>query len=329
MRADLDVEGAGRRGRADPGERRGADAREAVLDLGERLCAGRAAARGRRGPSPRARSSARRAPRRAASPSPGSGLALHGAAGAAGAGSRAVSNRTVVMSTPEMPSTSAWWVLAISAKRPPGQALHEPDLPQRLGAVEALREQPAGERLSAASSAGSRQRGVADVVVGVEVRVVGPHGPALAEAGRRRGAGGSAGTRCSRPSDVLDELLQRRRRALEDHHGAPRACARVEWSSRCRNVESSAVSRSGLAMRLDCRGCGGPRQRLLPGGRPRDRRSAARVERARASGECERGLDVAVAVARFAVVVAVAVAGAGSLGDAAAGGGRRFFRRWR
>ena len=36
-----------------------------------------------------------------------------------GAGSGAASNSTVVMSTPEMPSTSAWWVLASSAKRSP------------------------------------------------------------------------------------------------------------------------------------------------------------------------------------------------------------------
>ena len=61
---------------------------------------------------------------RSASPSslagPGSGLAVHGIGGREeGTGSGAVSNSTVVMSTPEMPSTSAWWVLAISAKRSP------------------------------------------------------------------------------------------------------------------------------------------------------------------------------------------------------------------
>jgi hypothetical protein len=38
---------------------------------------------------------------------PGSGLALHGGDGALGVGSAAVSNSTVVMSTPEIPSTSA------------------------------------------------------------------------------------------------------------------------------------------------------------------------------------------------------------------------------
>jgi hypothetical protein len=64
---------------------------------------------------------------RSASPSsfagPGSGLALQGEGGAGVAtGSRAVSNRTVVMSTPEIPSTSAWWVFATSAKRFPAIA---------------------------------------------------------------------------------------------------------------------------------------------------------------------------------------------------------------
>ncbi len=37
-------------------------------------------------------------------------------------------------------------------------------------------------------------------------------------------------------------------------------CA-LEWSSRCRNVESSAVRRSGLAIWFDCRRSSGPRQR--------------------------------------------------------------------
>ncbi len=74
---------------------------------------------------------------------PGSGFALQAGGGAVGAGSRAVSNSTVVMSTPEMPSTRAWWVLAIEREAPARHALHEPDLPQRLGAVQALGEQRA------------------------------------------------------------------------------------------------------------------------------------------------------------------------------------------
>ena len=62
---------------------------------------------------------------------------------AAGPASR--SNSTVARSTPEMPSTSAWWVLEISAKRLSSRPCDEPHLPQRLGAVELLGEDPRGE----------------------------------------------------------------------------------------------------------------------------------------------------------------------------------------
>jgi len=50
----------------------------------------------------------------------GSGRGTHPCAGGAtGTDSRAASNSTVAMSTPEMPSTSAWWVFESSAKRSP------------------------------------------------------------------------------------------------------------------------------------------------------------------------------------------------------------------
>ena len=56
----------------------------------------------------------------------------------------------VARSTPAMPSTSAWWVLEISAKRPSVEALDEPHLPQRLGAVELLGEDPRRRAAAAA-----------------------------------------------------------------------------------------------------------------------------------------------------------------------------------
>jgi hypothetical protein len=50
----------------------------------------------------------------------GSGRGSQRSPGSGGAaGSEEVSKSTVTMSTPEIPSTSAWWVLARSAKRPP------------------------------------------------------------------------------------------------------------------------------------------------------------------------------------------------------------------
>jgi hypothetical protein len=56
----------------------------------------------------------------------------------------------------------------------PGQTLDQPDLPQRLRAVEALGEDATGEQAQLLEPAGVRQRGVADVVLDVEVRVVDP-----------------------------------------------------------------------------------------------------------------------------------------------------------
>ena len=52
----------------------------------------------------------------------GVGLGIHGASSwGTGTGTGARSNRTVIRSTPAMPSTSAWWFLEMSAKRPPSR----------------------------------------------------------------------------------------------------------------------------------------------------------------------------------------------------------------
>ena len=81
------------------------------------------------------------------------------------------------MSTPDTPSTSAWWVFEISAKRPPSRPVHDPELPERLRAVEPLREDPAHQVAQLVVAARLRQRGVAHVVVEVEGRVVHPERP--------------------------------------------------------------------------------------------------------------------------------------------------------
>ena len=54
-----------------------------------------------------------------ASEGSGAGVQRSSTSGSAGTGDR--SNRTVAMSTPETPSTSAWCVFEISAKRPPSR----------------------------------------------------------------------------------------------------------------------------------------------------------------------------------------------------------------
>ena len=87
---------------------------------------------------------------------------------------------------------------------PAREVLDEPDLPQRLGAVEPLREQPPGELLQRRLIGGLGQGGVAEVVVGVEVRVVRPDRPALAE-GHVGEALAVAGHEVQTTLDVLDE----------------------------------------------------------------------------------------------------------------------------
>jgi len=67
-----------------------------------------------------------------------------------------------------------------------GQALHQPQLPERLGAVERLREHAAGQPLELLLAAWLRQRRVADVEGGVEVRVVDPHRPSLGQRHERQ-----------------------------------------------------------------------------------------------------------------------------------------------
>ncbi len=98
------------------------------------------------------------------------------------------------------------------------QPLDEPELPERLVAVEPLREDAAGERLERLLVSGLGQRGVADVVVGVEVRVVHPHGPSLAE-GNEREPLAIARDEMQPALHVLGEFAQRGRWAGEDHDG--------------------------------------------------------------------------------------------------------------
>ena len=99
------------------------------------------------------------------------------------------------------------------------ESLHEPQLPQRLRAVEPLRVDAGGERAQLVLGAGLRQRGVAQVVLEVEARVVDPHrSPGLDR--RERELLAVAGDEVQPPAHVVGEVVERRRRALEDHDGA-------------------------------------------------------------------------------------------------------------
>ena len=99
------------------------------------------------------------------------------------------------------------------------EALDEPRLPQRLGAVELLGVDARGERAQLLLRAGRGQRGVADVVLEVEARVVDPHRPARLDR-RERELLAVARDEVQPPADLVDEVDVAGRRTLEDHHRA-------------------------------------------------------------------------------------------------------------
>ena len=95
------------------------------------------------------------------------------------------------------------------------QALDQPQLPERLAAVELLGEDPRRQVAQLLLGAGRRQRGLAHVVVEVEVRVVDPDRPALVE-GDEAQLLAEARDQVQARGDVVAELLVGGRRALED-----------------------------------------------------------------------------------------------------------------
>ncbi len=129
------------------------------------------------------------------------------------------SNSTVAMSTPDTPSTSAWCVFEISGEAVPLQALNDVQLPQRLRAVEALGEDPAGELAQLLVASRGRQRGVAHVVVDVEAGVVHPERPAHLQ-WREGEPLAIPGDELQAGLELIHEVHARGRRPLEDHERA-------------------------------------------------------------------------------------------------------------
>jgi hypothetical protein len=143
------------------------------------------------------------------------------------------------------------------------EALDHPDLPQRLAPVEALRHDPAHETAQLALAPRRRQRRVADVVLDVEVGVVGPHGPAEVE---RHGADDLAVAR-----DERQLALHHRDHAIVAGAGPSKMpidpmCMWLTSSSMCRNDESSGLMRSSVMVAPP----GDRRGRLAVGGRARE-----------------------------------------------------------
>jgi len=99
------------------------------------------------------------------------------------------------------------------------EALYEPHLPERLGAVELLREHPGGKPLQLLLAAGIGQRRVADVVGEVEVDVVGPERPAGLQ-WRHHQPLAEARHLVELAAHVLHQIDVARRRPLEDQDAA-------------------------------------------------------------------------------------------------------------
>ena len=95
------------------------------------------------------------------------------------------------------------------------EALDQPQLPERLAAVELLGEDPRRQVAQLLLGAGSGQRGLPHVVLEVEVGVVDPDRPALAE-GDEAQLLAEAGDQVQPRGDVVAELGVTRRRPLED-----------------------------------------------------------------------------------------------------------------
>ena len=96
-----------------------------------------------------------------------------------------------------------------------GQALDQPQLPERLRAVELLGEDPRRQVAQLLVGTGRRQRGLADVVVEVEVGVVDPDRPPLGEGDEAQFLAESRHQVQAR-GDVIAEFLVARRLAAED-----------------------------------------------------------------------------------------------------------------
>ena len=91
------------------------------------------------------------------------------------------------------PSTSAWWVLEISAKRPPSSPSTSHVSHSGLARSSRCESIRAASARSCSSAARRRQRGVAHVVLEVEARVVDPQRPAGLQRRDTPASGGSAG----------------------------------------------------------------------------------------------------------------------------------------
>ena len=136
------------------------------------------------------------------------------------------------MSTPATPSTSAWWVLLISAKRFFSSPWTSHSSQSGFERSSAWREEPPRDVAELLLGARRRQRRVAHVVGEVEGRVVHPERPPRLD-GREGELLAEARHEVQPAAHVVEEVVVGRRRPLEDQdradvHVAVRALVRQE-----------------------------------------------------------------------------------------------------
>ena len=195
---------------------------------------GCAAAPSARAPASNGRLSRPRTPRAASSTRLGVGRGAHGASGCPisdGTGER--SKSTVARSTPATPSTSAWWVLVMSAKRSPSRPWTS------HSSHSGLERSSAWEWIRAASARSC----ASDPGAGSAVSRTWYSRLKLASSthsGRPVSTGGKAsfwrkrGHEVQAPADVVGELLVAGRRARR--RSSPRRCACARWGPPARRT---------------------------------------------------------------------------------------------
>ena len=200
-----------------------------------------------------------------------------------------MSNRTDMMSTPETPSTSAWWVFESSAKRSPSSPSTSQTSQSGLSRSSCWEKTRPARSISWLLGAGGGERGGAHVVAQVQVRIVDPAAGGPGRAARRPAAGGSAaraGAGARRPRAA------RRRGEADPRRSSPTATCMCEdgvlqVQERC--VESSQPVVRHAALQASARGLERKAQ-LIGGSRPprAPRRGPRRARRAGAPGAAGR-----------------------------------------
>ena len=189
-----------------------------------------------------------------------------------------------------MPSAMQWWIFVDQRPATALEPLDHPRLPQWAVPVELLGHEPAHQRAELAVAPRRRQRGMAQVVLELEVRIVDPDRPAELQRHEPHDAGGSAGRLRASPGSPPPHVRRPATGPSNTAHDA--MCMCVVPSSMKRKNASSGLRRSTSAPpRADPipSGAGGgpPRGRRRGRAPPRNRRGGTRrARRGRARPRC-------------------------------------------